>query len=297
MSEEIQRVIHQAHRLRGEERFDEAINLLYAALGDHFGHESIIGALATLLAETEQFERAERLFERLLEQPLPSRGLLLNYATFLAHSGRLDEARPVFNRAMAATAGVIQRASNHGDTVHLPDCINALALAECNLARLHLAQDDAVGARALAEKWMVLEDSWVQASDIVTAAIELEGGDVEQAMRQFHLESRAAPDMVASLVDSAYTTGKPQQRYEVLAIMAMSAHYLAFDWLDEFDGFRNLVDDAVRPLTREPESLPDDLRPLLVIVGRLLGEDWTDMVGEESDEAPEETDQLGFEFT
>jgi len=295
MSEEIQRVIHQAHRLRGEERFDEAITLLYGALGDHFGHESIIGALATLLAETEQFDRAERLFERVLDQPLPSRGLLLNYATFLAHSGRLDEARPVFNRAMALTTAVMQRAARSGDTVHLPDCIEALALAECNLARLHLAQDDPAGARALAEKWMVLEDSWVQASDIVTAAIEMEGGDVEKAMRQFHLESRAAPDMVATLVDSAYTTGEPQQRYEVLAIMAMSAHYLVFEWIDEFDGFRRLVDDAVRPLANNPKNLPDELRPLLAIVGQLLGEDWTDASGDEVED--DERDQLGFDFT
>ena len=294
MSEEIERVIHQAHRLRGEEKFDEAINLLYSALGDHFGHESIIGALATLLAETEQFDRAERLFERLLDQPLPSRGLLLNYATFLAHSGRLDEARPVFHRAMASTACVMQRAMRQGDTAFLPDCINALALAECNLARIHLAQDDPAGARSLAEKWLVFEDSWVQASDIVSAALEAQGEDIDSAMRTLHLQSRAAPDMVASLVDAAYTTGGPQQRYEVLAIMAMSAHYLAFEWIDEFDGFRDLVDDAVRPLSRDSHALPEELRPLLPVVGRLLGEDWSEASSDEDD--PESRDQLGFDF-
>ena len=116
-----------------------------------------------------------------------------------------------------------------------------------------------------------------------------------KAMRQFHLESRAAPDMVATLVDSAYTTGEPQQRYEVLAIMAMSAHYLVFEWIDEFDGFRRLVDDAVRPLANNPKNLPDELRPLLAIVGQLLGEDWTDASGDEVED--DERDQLGFDFT
>jgi len=190
--------VTRALSMRREDRIDEAIELLYDTLGDDFGNHEVIGVLASMLSETEQFERADRLFQRALQRGDVPTFVLLNYATFLSHSGRFTEAKPHYSNAAAHAVSDLQAViTTSGASGPAVGALEQLAIAECNLARTHLVLDDIRVAKALAEKWLVMESTWETAVDIVWACAERQGLDVDTEAANYHAARRASPDMVA----------------------------------------------------------------------------------------------------
>ena len=111
-------VIHQAHRLRGEEKFDEAINLLYSALRPLGMNPSL--RLATLLAETECSIAPNACSN--VSGPAPAVSRMLSITLRFHRAGWTRRVR------LSGLYGMVQRARQ---AIRLfPDCINALALAE-----------------------------------------------------------------------------------------------------------------------------------------------------------------------
>jgi len=224
--------------LRADGKIDDAIELLYEALGDDFGNAEVIGVLASMLSETEQFERAERLFKRALAQPDVPTYILLNYATFLAASGRHADAKEHFSNAAAHAVtdlqGLIHASGARGPAV---EAVEQLAVAECNLARTYHELGDYGVARALAEKWMTLESAWETAADIVFASIEREGLDVDAECARYHAAGRAAPSMAAELVHQAHEAPSAERPFEALHIATRAFAYLHFDWMADLEGF------------------------------------------------------------
>ena len=223
----------EAVQLWREGRLDEAIALLYEALGDDFGNDDIIGVLAPMLAEAQQFERADRLFERALQAPHPSGELRLNYATFLCHSGRPALALPHFAAASSAFHRDLKSSVAAGFRQAAGDAIGMLAFCDCNLAKALGALGNYEMALVLVEPWLTDERVWERASTIAGGALEALGRDVHAAFATWHAERRAAPWMVVVLGEvAAMNTGDD---VDAFVVFVEGSAYLGFDWVAGLD--------------------------------------------------------------
>jgi tetratricopeptide (TPR) repeat protein len=269
--------VTRALSMRREDRIDEAIELLYDTLGDDFGNHEVIGVLASMLSETEQFERADRLFQRALQRGDVPTFVLLNYATFLSHSGRFTEAKPHYSNAAAHAVSDLQAViTTSGASGPAVGALEQLAIAECNLARTHLVLDDIRVAKALAEKWLVMESTWETAVDIVWACAERQGLDVDTEAANYHAARRASPDMVAELVHAAHERADPNKPFEALSIAAAGCAYLKFDWTAELEGLAEELEEMATPADAAVRAgnAPIGVRQDLQVLGKLLGHDW-----------------------
>jgi Tfp pilus assembly protein PilF len=111
-----------------------AIRLLYDTLGSNLADVTVVTTLATMLSESEQFDRAERVFQRAFAAGVHGAALYINYAIFLAHSGRVVDAAPVFRRAAAEVVKELQRKLTTTNDLELADRLSQLVAADCNLA-------------------------------------------------------------------------------------------------------------------------------------------------------------------
>ncbi len=231
-----------------------AIRFLYAELGENLSNPRIYITLATMLSENEEFDRAERVFQRAFAAGLEDEMLRLNYATFLAASGRagqqIDEFRGFGSKMIVALGAAARDQSAWA----LRDTFGRWAAAECNLARLRLAEGNIDAARDLAEKWLVVEDIWHSAHEIVEGCIA-EGEELVEFAR-LHEAQRASPRMVAALFDEAQATDP----LRALAIVAASTAYLPWRWIEGVDGFERELRTATitAMFSWRLDTAPDD---------------------------------------
>ena len=162
--------IAAAQQLRRDGRIFDGIALLYDALGRDFGNDAIIGVLATMLAETEQFDRAMR-------EPEPSITLRLNYATFLCHSGRPQEAFPVFGAAMAEARLDVEQSIDCDDSEGAAAALTMLGACQLNFARALVIVCDTGAASALARAWLTHEHVGDGAARLLADIGEWDGDD------------------------------------------------------------------------------------------------------------------------
>jgi Tfp pilus assembly protein PilF len=262
-----QLAVAEALHLRRLGDMPAAIRLLYDTLGSNLADVTVVTTLATMLSESEQFDRADRVFQRAFAAGVHGAALYLNYATFLAHSGRVTEAAPVFRRASAEVAKELQTTTNDPE---LAAHLSQLIAADCNLARVRLIQGQFDAVRDLADRWLVCEQSWEDATDLVSACFSEDQIDAE--LQHLHDERRAAPDMVAELVDKARLKG---EWFTALGIAAEACGYLAFDWLRSLDGFDAVVADVVARIDDRIDQgdVPAEVRAQLVAVRRIVSVD------------------------
>ena len=264
--------------LREEGRMDDAISFLYDILAKDLTNSEVIGVLATMLSETEQFDRAERLFQRALKEPNPNASVILNYATFLSHSGRHDEAQPRYSDATAHAVGELQKVLSSA-TTEPPgaDALIRLAMAECNQARTHMELGHVEIAKALAEKWLVFQMAWGAAADIVWSCIEIQGLDEVSEMKRYHEARRASPDMVAALFHLAGKEPAPAGPINALHMAAEASAYLHFNWpscVEDFEEELRVMAEPARLMVKEGKA-PTQLLQTITTVGEALGEDWS----------------------
>jgi len=222
--------VNESLALRRAGNIEAAIKLLYDAWSTNLADTGVATTLATMLAETEQFERAERVFQRALAASPDDDTLQINYATFLGHSGRHAEAAPALRRAAARYTRELQRHVKAQPTDPAAEHLRKLATCDCNLARVHLARGDTGFARDLAEKWLVFDGVCHSACDVIGLCINAEDGDWIAECGQHHAEQRAAPAMVAELIEAAAGNDNAAA-LEVLRICDEALQYLHFDWL------------------------------------------------------------------
>ena len=172
--------IAAAQQLRRDGRIFDGIALLYDALGRDFGNDAIIAVLATMLAETEQFDRAQRLFDRAMREPDPSITLRLNYATFLCHSGRPQEAFPVFGAAMAEARLDVEQSIDCDDSYSAAAALTMLGACQLNFARALMIVCDTGAAGALARAWLTHEHVGDGAASLLADIGEWEGDDDDE---------------------------------------------------------------------------------------------------------------------
>lgn len=261
--------LDSALQLRRDGDLPGAIRVLYDALAANLADVTVVTTLATMLSESEQFDRADRVFQRAFAAGVQDPALHLNYATFLAHSGRVAEAAPMFRRASADVIKRLQHRLTDRDDPDLRAHLRQMAVADCNLARVRLIQGDLQGTRDLADRWLVFESAWEKASELVSGCLAEEAIDAE--MLKLHTERRASPDMVADLADAARERG---DLFEALAIAAEACGYLAFEWLAALAGFDAVLAAVVVEVEERVEAgeVADDVRGHLAVVRQLLGE-------------------------
>jgi tetratricopeptide (TPR) repeat protein len=259
--------------LRRQGHIDQAIELLYRALARNLHDMDIATLLAGMLSEHQEFERAGRMFHRVLAHPPHGSHLLSNYATYLAHSGQFADARPAFRRAAAAQMSEAQEElwSDHDPAV--TDRFYALAMTDCNLARMHLFAGDTATARDIAEKWLVSEGGWLHATWVVRACIEAEGLDPVGHIASLHDQRRASPDMVVELMQVAATWPEPH----LPAMIASTANdYLHFEWVLACEGAVALQETT--RVSREAVlagTASEQEAEWLMLAGRAVDADWT----------------------
>lgn len=203
--------VSMALALRRDVDLDAAIQLLYDAWALNLADTAIATTLATMLAENEQFDRAERVFNRALGTSPDDEGLQLNYATFLAHSGRHAEAAPQFRRAAARSVRDLQRAVTAREDAPMAEALRKLAFADCNLAHSHVLQGETGLARDLAERWLMLECAGDAATDIVAMCVEAEEGDWLAECARLQAEHRASSAILAELADVGLAPGTVEE--------------------------------------------------------------------------------------
>lgn len=225
--------IDRALALRADGDFAGAIDLLYATLADDLTQLSVLSVLASMLAENEQFDRAERLFQRALAAGAPSPTLLHNYATFLSHSGRPKAGIEAFGDAMAGQLTRVRVDLRVDDIDSARREFDALGGIECMFARSLLVAGCEEAAFAMARRWLTSESTWEQASDIVFAAWEALGRDEMVEMATLHARSQASPSMVAELGDAAASASGDD--FDAFATFARGGWYLFSGWEAVFD--------------------------------------------------------------
>ena len=225
--------ITRALHLRSAGDMAGAIELLFATLADDITDLPTLSTLATMLAEDEQFDRADRLFSRALGAGRPSPGLLLNYGTFLAHAGRLRPGITVFGDAMAAQSRVIQQRLHDDDARGAADALAMLGVMECNFARALLLSGEPSGALACAQKWLTAPETWDQADDVVISALEALERDVMTEIAKLHEAQQASPAMVAELGDAAAEASGDD--FDAFVVFLQGSRYLFDGWHQEFD--------------------------------------------------------------
>ncbi len=208
-----------------------AIRHLYDALASNLNNSRLYITLATMLAENEEFDRAERIFQRAFAADLDDPMLRLNYATFLAASGRAGAQIAAFRSFAGQVVRELTDVDNAQDGWPMHALFSQWAAADCNLARLRLSEENTDAARDLAEKWLVHPESWQKADEIVVACIP--DGEELTTFAELHATQRASPQMVAALVDEA----KRVDLGRALAIAAEASAYLKWNWVVEVDGF------------------------------------------------------------
>lgn len=225
--------IDRALALRADGDLDGAIGLLYATLADDLTQLSVLSVLASMLAENEQFDRAERLFQRALAAGPPTPPLLHNYATFLSHSGRPKAGIEAFGDAMAAKLTMVRAAVGHFEDDFAERELEELGGIECMFARSLLVTESYEAAIAMARRWLTRESTWEQATDIVLSAWEALGRDEMAEMAKLHARSQASPSMVAELGDAAGTGSGDD--FDAFAIFLQGASYLFAGWEKAFE--------------------------------------------------------------
>lgn len=239
-----ERPVEHALRLRADGELGRAIEVLYAALADDLTHLPTLSTLASMLAEDEQFERADRLFRRALEVGPPAPMLLHNYGTFLAHSGHPVAGMAVLGDAMAGQVRVLRRLLRDHDVAAAADALEHLGPIECNFARTLLVTGQAEAALACARKWLTSRTAWESATDVALSAIETLGRDVPAEMAALHHAQQASPAMVAELGDAAASASGDDA--DAFHIFLQGSAYLFDDWHAGFDtplflSFRRLL--------------------------------------------------------
>lgn len=225
--------IDRAIALRNDGDLVGAIDLLYATLADDLSQLSVLSVLASMLAENEQFDRAERLFQRALAAGAPSAMLLHNYATFLSHSGRPKAGIEAFGDAMAAQVTRVRVDLRVDDIDSARRELDALGGIECMFARSLLVAGCEEAAIAMARRWLTSESTWEQATDIVLSAWEALGRDESAEMAALHARSQASPSMVAELGDAAASASGDD--FDAFATFARGGWYLFTGWEAVFD--------------------------------------------------------------
>jgi tetratricopeptide (TPR) repeat protein len=230
-----------------------------------------------MLSETEQFDRADRLFQRALSTPAVPTSVLLNYATFLSHSGRLADAKPHYSNAAARAVGDLQALiTASGSSGAAAVAVQQLAIAECNLARTHLALGEVAVAKALAEKWLVMESTWGTAAEIVWDCVEHEGLDMDAEAARYHAACRASPAMVAELAHAAHERAETGAPFEALHIAAAGCAYLHFDWTKDLEGLAEELEQTAKEadVAVRTGQASAAVRRDLKVLASLLGRDW-----------------------
>ena len=240
--------VQEAIAIRRDGDLVGAIRHLYDALASNLNNSHLYITLATMLAENEEFDRAERIFQRAFAADLDEPLLRLNYATFLAASGRAGAQVAAFRSFGGQIVRELTVVDNAEEGWSLHALFGQWAAADCNLARLRLSENNADAARDLAEKWLVHPETWQKADEVVVGCIP--DGEELTTFAELHASQRASPQMVAALVDEA----KQDDLGRALAIAAEASAYLRWNWVAEVDGFeadlREILADAGRAADR-----------------------------------------------
>ncbi len=246
--------VRAALSLRESGDLSAAIRHLYAALAENLNDPHLYVTLATMLAENEEFDRAERIFQRAFDAGVDDPGLRLNYAVFQASSGRPGNHVTVLRGLGANVVHTLSRLSLDDPSSPFTEQIRHFALADCNLARLRLKQGNLDAARDLAEKWLVFPRVWESAHDTVVSCIA--PGEEAEEFQALHAESRASPAMIAWLSEQVNLV-EPQL---VVRLAGSAAAYLPWNWVQDLDGFDELLWKAIGQVRGEDGEIPQDLR-------------------------------------
>lgn len=174
-----------------------AIRFLYGELAHDLSGVRVVTTLATMLAENGEFDRAERVFQRAFAAGIKNQALELNYATFLAHSGRSETAAFGLRELGEKIAARLPELSS--DDPALATLVDQWAVADCNLARLRMLEGNQDAARDLAEKWLTSRKHWRAAHNVVAQCISDEAAP--KVYRQLMHARRASPAMLCLLED------------------------------------------------------------------------------------------------
>ncbi len=249
--------VQEAIAIRREGDLVGAIRHLYDALASNLNNSHLYITLATMLAENEEFDRAERIFQRAFAADLDEPLLRLNYATFLAASGRAGAQVAAFRSFGGQIVRELTAVDNAEEGWSLHALFSQWAAADCNLARLRLSENNADAARDLAEKWLVHPETWQKADEVVVGCIP--NGEELSTFAELHASHRASPQMVAALVDEA----KRDDLGRALAIAAEASAYLRWNWVAEVDGFEADLREILADVGRGADRSGAILRQLL----------------------------------
>jgi len=212
--------LDQALTMREAGDIDSAITLLFKAVGESLTDRGLVITLAKMLSETGQFDRAEHWFRHALKVAPDDLDVQFGYGTFLAETGRVQEARAHLGGAQTRARALLD--DGLGD--------RRLVIAiELNLARAHFELDDHATARALIAPWLADEDGWGGAHDLFVDLAEKLGVDPIEADEEGLVSGQISPFMVCHRLEQ-FLEVEPPDLLGFERVVARADAIFDFDW-------------------------------------------------------------------
>ena len=213
-----QQLYQRAHELREGGDLKGAIDILFDLLAEDMTDGAVVTDLASMLAEDDELDRAERVFEHALKVADDVPFLAVNYGTFLAQCGRHREAREVLNEQCSALVARAEQAEADGAEEAEREAWEGYEIASLNLARLLAETDEPGGALILAKPLLNHPDYWPSADEIMCTANKALGGDELSLAEELFGKEAASPMMVWRIMEHrAADTGDPVMTVDALA--------------------------------------------------------------------------------
>ncbi len=252
--EDRDRMFEQAHLLRQKGDLGGAIELFFELLARDVRDHAVARDLASLLAQDEQPERAERVFRHALKLTGDDPALSANYGAFLGQSGRLAESRLVLQglreKLLERLAADQPLPAEEQDELY-----EGLAICTLNLAATLLEQGERLPAWRLAEPYLQDPGHWDRADSLLCRAAEELGEDLLTVARRLHAAKKASPLMVWQVLEAvAVDTHDPVAAARVL--VKGSTYLPGRLLLDAIEG-----DEVLQPLARSLDAELTRLAP------------------------------------
>lgn len=193
--------IASARAMRRDGDFAGAIKIMFDLCSKNMRDEEVVCELATMLADNEEFPRAQRLFQHALKISDDKTTLLINYGTFLCASGRMEEGIDVLERHREELIEAMKIAESIGCFDSAADYQNPIAYASLNLAnarleRGRLDKGDYAKALELSEEYLTDADHWERADELVIEALEALDMNIDNYCRTRVHAKNASPMMI-----------------------------------------------------------------------------------------------------
>jgi tetratricopeptide (TPR) repeat protein len=198
-----------ALRQREAGQIELAIETLFAAAATSLGDAELALALAKMLAETAQYERAEPWFRHALKLSPRDLFVRMGHGTFLGQVGRHQQARDTLAEVLDELLESLDIAEMTEDRDTLAALENLIGATSVNLSRSALENGEPALARELTAPWLAHPDHWTYAHDVLADVIEREGLDPHEIAETGLTTGRISPYMVCFLIERALDVVPP----------------------------------------------------------------------------------------